>query len=134
MEAGSTDADYALVYRAIVGPVLDAYAPQLLIVSAGYDAHARDPLASMRVSTAGYAAIVGILHASVASRGAIALVTEGGYDLTALGACLDVSFTTLDRAAAWWTAAAGGWSGSARRAGDGRGSSGTGAVLACDII
>jgi acetoin utilization deacetylase AcuC-like enzyme len=98
MEAGSTDADYALVYRAIVRPVLDAYAPQLLIVSAGYDAHGRDPLASMRVSTSGYAAIIGMLHASVGGRGAIALVTEGGYDLTALGACLDVSFTTLDRA------------------------------------
>jgi len=98
MEAGSTDADYALVYRAIVRPVLDAYAPQLLIVSAGYDAHGRDPLASMRVSTSGYAAIIGMLHAAVGSRGAIALVTEGGYDLTALGACLDVSFTTLDRA------------------------------------
>jgi len=98
MEAGSTDADYALVYRAIVRPVLAAYAPQLLIVSAGYDAHGRDPLASMRVSTSGYAAIIGMLHASVGSRGAIALVTEGGYDLTALGACLDVSFTTLDRA------------------------------------
>jgi acetoin utilization deacetylase AcuC-like enzyme len=97
MEAGSTDADYSLVYRAIVGPVLDAYAPELLIVSVGYDAHQRDPLASMRVSTAGYAAIVGMLQVSVASHGSIALVTEGGYDLTALASCLDESFVTLDR-------------------------------------
>jgi acetoin utilization deacetylase AcuC-like enzyme len=97
LEAGSTDADYSLVYRAVVAPVLDAFAPQLLIVSAGFDAHERDPLASMRVSTAGYAAIVGLLHASVASHGSIALVTEGGYDLTALAACLDESFITLDR-------------------------------------
>ena len=96
MEAGSTDADYALVYRAIVDPVLDSYAPELLIVSAGYDAHERDPLASMRVSTAGYAALVGMLHRAVASHGAIALVTEGGYDLTALAACLEESFITLD--------------------------------------
>src|SRR5262249_11999642 len=96
MDAGSTDADYALVYRAIVGPVLETYAPELLIVSAGFDAHQRDPLASMRVSTAGYTAIIGMLHRSAASHGAMALVTEGGYDLTALGACLDESFVTLD--------------------------------------
>jgi acetoin utilization deacetylase AcuC-like enzyme len=96
MEAGSTDADYLLVYRAIVAPVLDAFAPELLIVSAGFDAHQRDPLASMRVSTAGYGEMIGLLHASVGHR-SIALVTEGGYDFTALAACLDESFIVLDR-------------------------------------
>ena len=44
--------------RAIVPPVLEQFAPELLLVSAGFDAHERDPLASMRVTTAGYAAIV----------------------------------------------------------------------------
>ena len=54
MEAGCVDDDYTLVYRTIVIPVLDQFAPQLILVSAGYDAHERDPLASMRVTTEGY--------------------------------------------------------------------------------
>ena len=58
LEAGATDADYALVYGAIVRPVLEQFAPELVIVSAGFDAHERDPLASMRVSTAGYASLM----------------------------------------------------------------------------
>src|SRR5687768_5942841 len=58
MEAGCDDGDYALVYRAIVEPVLERFAPGLTIVSAGFDAHAADPLASMRVSTAGYARVI----------------------------------------------------------------------------
>src|SRR4029453_9891453 len=49
LAAGARDADYAAAYTRIAG-ALDRYAPQLLLVSAGYDAHADDPLASMRVT------------------------------------------------------------------------------------
>jgi acetoin utilization deacetylase AcuC-like enzyme len=94
LEAGAADADYALVYGAIVRPVLAAFAPDLVIVSAGFDAHERDPLASMRVTTAGYAAIVLALRTWAVGSGLV-LVTEGGYDLTALGECLDASFAAL---------------------------------------
>ena len=95
LEAGSGDGDYELVYDTIVQPILDEFAPQLLIVSAGYDAHERDPLASMRVTTNGYARIVaGLRHVSQ-RHGALALVTEGGYDLPALAACLEASFAVL---------------------------------------
>src|SRR5205085_3897064 len=45
LEAGATDADYDLVYRAAVAPVLEQFEPQLLLVSAGFDAHEQDPLA-----------------------------------------------------------------------------------------
>jgi len=97
LEAGATDADYHLAYRAIVPPVFDHFAPELVIVSAGFDAHERDPLASMRVTTAGYASLVHHLH--VWSGGsALALVTEGGYDLTALGECVQASLRVLDGA------------------------------------
>ena len=85
MEAGSTDADYALVHRDIIGPVLDAFRPELVLVSAGYDAHERDPLASMRMTVDGYAAVVGSLRDVASRHGALALVTEGGYELD--GAC-----------------------------------------------
>ena len=88
MEAGSTDADYALVHRDVVLPVLDEFRPQLVLVSAGFDAHERDPLAAMRMTAAGYGAVVDSLSEVAARHGALALVTEGGYELQALADCL----------------------------------------------
>jgi acetoin utilization deacetylase AcuC-like enzyme len=96
IEAGATDADYDFVYRSLVAPVLDEFAPGLVIVSAGYDAHERDPLASMRVSLDGYAAVVRRLASVAARHGALALVTEGGYDLNALAGCLDATIGVID--------------------------------------
>jgi acetoin utilization deacetylase AcuC-like enzyme len=90
LEMGATDADYALVYRAAILPVIEAFAPDLMLVSAGFDAHERDPLASMRVTTHGYASIVRQL-VNASRNGSIAFVTEGGYDLGALGDCLDAA-------------------------------------------
>ena len=94
LEMGATDADYDLVYRTAIVPALREFGPDLVLVSAGFDAHERDPLASMRLSTAGYAAIVRQLVIS-AKNGAIAFVTEGGYDLSALAECLDASFAVI---------------------------------------
>ena len=98
LEAGATDGDYELVYGETIVPVLDAFEPELLLVSAGYDAHERDPLASMRVTTAGYARVAAHLRDVAARHGAMALVTEGGYELTALAECLDVSIDALSGA------------------------------------
>ena len=53
LEAGSTDGDYDEVFKALVIPVIDQFRPELLLISAGFDAHERDPLARMRLSTAG---------------------------------------------------------------------------------
>jgi acetoin utilization deacetylase AcuC-like enzyme len=100
LEAGATDADYDLVYRAIAVPVLEQYAPSLTIVSAGYDAHEHDPLASMRVTTSGYRNIVSIVAAAARQQGGLSLVTEGGYDLAALDACLEETLQVLDGALA----------------------------------
>jgi acetoin utilization deacetylase AcuC-like enzyme len=95
LPAGSTDADYARAY-AVIGERLHEYHPELLIVSAGYDAHEDDPLASMRVSTQGYAAIVQSLKKTAEWIGCpMAFVTEGGYDLDALGACLRATLDVL---------------------------------------
>jgi len=102
LEAGATDADYQLAYGAIVRPVLEQFAPELVIVSAGFDAHERDPLASMRVTTAGYAALMNGLRLW-SGGSALAVVTEGGYDLTALGDCVEASIQVLaaPRTEAW---------------------------------
>ena len=95
MEAGCNDDDYALVYRSVVVPVLEQFAPELLLISAGFDAHERDPLASMRMTTDGFGSIVQELSDVAARHGALAMVTEGGYDLPALAACLERSVGVL---------------------------------------
>jgi len=95
LEMGATDADYALVYSQAIVPILRRFSPELVLVSAGYDAHERDPLASMRVTTDGYAGIVRDLMRA-ADGAPIAFVTEGGYDLGALAECLDASFSVID--------------------------------------
>lgn len=90
LEAGAGDADYDHVYREVVEPVLESYRPELLLLSAGFDAHANDPLGGMLVSTAGYTLMTVRLQA-VSDRyceGRMVAVTEGGYDLAALEACL----------------------------------------------
>ncbi len=94
LEAGATDADYDVVYRDIVAPVVSEFAPQLLLVSAGFDAHERDPLAEMRMTERGYGSVVRRLM-NVAPDGAIGFVTEGGYDLGALASCLDEAFDVI---------------------------------------
>jgi acetoin utilization deacetylase AcuC-like enzyme len=96
LEAGATDADYDLVYRSIVVPVLQQFSPQLTLISAGFDAHEADPLASMRMSAGGYKSIIGRLQNAVRENGALALVTEGGYDLPALRECLEAAIGAID--------------------------------------
>jgi acetoin utilization deacetylase AcuC-like enzyme len=93
MEAGATDADFLAVFRTLVVPVLDQFRPDLMLISAGFDAHARDPLAGMRMSTEGYGALTAELCA-VSERccqGRLVLVSEGGYDLAALTSCLELT-------------------------------------------
>ena len=98
LEAGATDADYARVFDVAVLPVLRRFAPELLFVSAGFDADARDPLAGMRMSTRGFARLTRDLRdvAEGCCGGRMVLVAEGGYDLRALAEGLA---TSLDVAA-----------------------------------
>ena len=93
MSAGATDAIFDKVYASIVVPALDAFLPEIVLVSAGFDAHEDDPLGGMRMTTAGYGRVVARLEqaASRLCEGRIAYVTEGGYDLAALRACLDAT-------------------------------------------
>lgn len=97
LEAGATDGDYEEVFEALVIPVIDQFEPELLIISAGFDAHQRDPLGRMRLSTAGYASLTQSLceAANRHCHGRVLAVTEGGYDLGALKACLESSVAVL---------------------------------------
>ena len=102
LEAGATDGDYHDVFKTIVVPVVDQFRPELVMISAGFDAHERDPLARMRLSTPGYALLTKLLcdAADRHCHGRIVAVTEGGYDLAALKACLQTTVSVLDGSSA----------------------------------
>ncbi len=91
--AGGGDGVYGSAFERVVLPVLESYAPELVLVSAGFDAAARDPLAQMTLSPDAFgwmaAALARIADATAGGR--IALVLEGGYDLVALQACVTSS-------------------------------------------
>ena len=90
LAAGGGDAVYASAFERVVLPVLEAYAPELVLVSAGFDAAMRDPLAQMEVSPEafGWMAREVARIADATAGGRMALVLEGGYDLVALEASL----------------------------------------------
>jgi acetoin utilization deacetylase AcuC-like enzyme len=83
---GFGDAEYADAFEAIVAPVAELYEPQFVLISAGFDPHARDPLGGMRVTEAGFAGMARSLLdvAGRCSQGRCVAVLEGGYDLTAI--------------------------------------------------
>jgi acetoin utilization deacetylase AcuC-like enzyme len=83
--AGTGDTAYRSLVDHLVAPLVRAWAPQLVLVSAGFDAHRLDPLADCRVTEAGYAAMTASLRAACEAVGApLGLVLEGGYSLEAL--------------------------------------------------
>jgi acetoin utilization deacetylase AcuC-like enzyme len=86
---GSGDEVWCSVTEHVVAPLAAAYEPGLILISAGFDAHADDPLASCRVSDGGFAAMAGSVSRAAAALGIpVALVLEGGYDVDALARSL----------------------------------------------
>jgi len=77
LPAGSGDEDYLLAFDQLVVPAVRAFDPELLLVSAGFDAHVDDPLAGMRVTAGGFRELA---RRSTALAPRVAAVLEGGYD------------------------------------------------------
>jgi acetoin utilization deacetylase AcuC-like enzyme len=97
LPVGARDADVLGAYEAQALPALEAFRPEVLLVSAGYDAHEDDPLAGLRMTTEGFGRLTGLL-ADAARRlcgGRLALVAEGGYDLDALRAGLETTIAQV---------------------------------------
>ena len=90
LSSGGGDAIYRGAFERIVLPVLDEYKPDLILVSAGFDAALRDPLAEMTLTTDAFGWMALKLRelADKHSEGRIGLVLEGGYDLPSLEAGL----------------------------------------------
>ena len=86
LPARSGEDVYAEAFAGVFAPVLREFRPELLIVSAGYDAHASDPLGGMRLESASFGRFAAELAALACEVGAapLALMLEGGYNLDAL--------------------------------------------------
>jgi len=85
LRAGCDDADYAVVFEELVRPTLTGFDPDLLLVSAGFDAHERDPISRMDVSTEGFGWLAdGVRTVADAVDAPLAFVLEGGYSLDSL--------------------------------------------------
>lgn len=98
LPAGSDDDMYQAAFRDIVEPAVVAFKPQLVMVSAGFDAHQDDPLAQMQVSTAGFGTMARsvCVLAEECCDGKLVLILEGGYNLRALGASVVEVLNTID--------------------------------------
>lgn len=96
---GAGDPVWCSLIEHVVVPIATAYRPQLVLVSAGYDAHVADPLAGCAVTEAGYAAMTGSLRRLCARLGApLGLVLEGGYELGALARSVVATLEVLGAA------------------------------------
>lgn len=81
--AGATGDLYLESLDGVVGQVIDRFAPTWLLVSAGFDAHERDPLTDLALRSGDFGRIVSVLRSAVPS-GRTVVFLEGGYDLDAL--------------------------------------------------
>jgi acetoin utilization deacetylase AcuC-like enzyme len=90
LAAGATDAEIEARYAEQVMPALRHFQPDLLMISAGFDAHELDPLGQLRMTTEGFRRLTLALYAEADALcdGRVVVVTEGGYDLGAVSQCL----------------------------------------------
>jgi acetoin utilization deacetylase AcuC-like enzyme len=97
MRAGASDQDYQLALEEIVLPAIDNFEPDMLFISAGFDAHRDDPLANINLSTEYFGEMTRLLvgKANQYCRGRIVSVLEGGYNLNALTHCARLHFEEL---------------------------------------
>ncbi len=94
---GAGDAEYTRAYDEVLVPVARRFKPELILVSAGFDAHWSDELASMCLSITGYAQMMRRIK-SLADEfcgGRVVLTLEGGYNMAALSGCVKAVFGVL---------------------------------------
>jgi acetoin utilization deacetylase AcuC-like enzyme len=94
LSEGADDDVYREAMRRVIGPALRRFDADVVLVSGGFDAFERDPLASMLVTPRGFASIVA--HIAEAADGRpLGLVLEGGYDLAGLESCIEAATRAL---------------------------------------
>jgi len=95
--AGWGDNEYQAVFEDVLAPIARRFEPELILVSAGYDAHWADNLALMQVSVSGFARLVEIIKtlADMLCQGRMVFTLEGGYHLEALALSVGATFDIL---------------------------------------
>lgn len=97
LPAGTGDQGYLKAWDAIVQPVASEYKPDLILLSAGYDAHERDPLGRQKISTAGYYLLSRrLVDLSADTNSKLAAFLEGGYNTGSLAEAVVATMSVLD--------------------------------------
>ena len=97
MTAGWGDEEYLRAFNEVLVPVAERFQPQLILVSAGFDPHWADSIASMQVSVTGFAQIVMVLKklATELCQGRLVFTLEGGYNLQVAASSVKATFDVL---------------------------------------
>lgn len=100
LPAGLGDADLLHVYEQVASPIVRRFAPELIIVSAGFDTWHQDPLGDLAVTEAGFAALFGLFRswADESCPGRMACLMEGGYALEGVVAGVRAGLTAMTAA------------------------------------
>lgn len=100
LHAGEGDAAFLRATEEQIVKVLDEFAPQVILLSAGFDAHRRDPLGGMNVSEAGYGELTRrmVECAEKHARGRVVSLLEGGYDMEGLAASVEAHVVAMNDA------------------------------------
>lgn len=85
LRAGKCDGEMVALYRSVMVPIMLSFKPDLVLVSAGFDAHAMDPIGGMNMTSQGFGALAGLIRdASEKIKAPVVYALEGGYNLEAL--------------------------------------------------
>ena len=97
LPSGSGDAEILKAFREKLIPAAEAFRPDFVLISSGFDAHEQDPLAQLRITTPGYAALTQIVVgiAERHAKGRLVSLLEGGYDLKALAQATEAHLRVL---------------------------------------
>ena len=98
MREGSGDREFLEVYSTLYRRAVKEFSPDIILVSAGYDLHADDPLTGLEVSDSGVEGIIGrIVDSALSLKVPLLFTLEGGYNLNALKRCSRITFEILTR-------------------------------------
>jgi len=97
LPAGCGDREYQKAFDEVLAPAARNFGPDVVLISAGFDAHADDPLGGMKVTAKGFADLTRVVKriAATSARGRIVSVLEGGYDLDGLARSVDAHLRVL---------------------------------------
>lgn len=97
LPAGTDDAGYLYALHTVLVPIAADFRPEFVLVSAGFDAHTADPLASMNVTSPGFGLFADVVTAIAekSSKGRVVMALEGGYNLDALAESVSAVFQSF---------------------------------------